>query len=41
MDAKTVVKKINELFDTKNKEVYYNESGITYNARKNVSKIGY
>ena len=41
MDALHVVERIDELFNIRNKEIYSNESGITYNADKKVNKIGY
>lgn len=41
MDVLHIVEKINDLFNVKNKEIYFSESGITYNADKKVEKIGY
>lgn len=41
MDALHVVERIDELFNIRNKKIYSNESGITYNADNKVNKIGY
>lgn len=41
MNVLHIVERINELFNIKNKEVYFSESGITYNADKEIKKIGY
>lgn len=41
MDALHIVERIDELFNIRNKEIYSNESGITYNADKKVNKTGY
>ncbi len=41
MNASQVAESINNLFTITNKEVYSNESGITYDAVKKVKKVGY
>jgi dinuclear metal center YbgI/SA1388 family protein len=41
MKVLDVVDRINSLFEVKNEEIYFNESGITYNAGREVKKIGY
>ncbi len=41
MDVSHIVKRINELFNVTSKEIFSNESGITYHAGKKVKKLGY
>ena len=41
MNVLHIVEKINEFFNITNKVVYFSESGITYNADKEVKKLGY
>lgn len=41
MDVSNVVERINELFNVTNKEIYSSESGVIYNAGKEVKKLGY
>lgn len=41
MDVLQIVKRINDLFNVTNKEVYNSESGITYHADRKVKKLGY
>jgi dinuclear metal center YbgI/SA1388 family protein len=41
MDVTYIVERINDLFNITNKEIYFSESGITYNADKKVKKLGY
>ncbi|RXJ02449.1 Nif3-like dinuclear metal center hexameric protein [Anaerobacillus alkaliphilus] len=41
MDVSHIVKGINDLFNTTSKEIYSKESGITYNADKQVKRLGY
>lgn len=41
MDATHIVERINGLFNVTNKEIYFNESGLTYHANKAVKKLGY
>ncbi|MER2037445.1 MAG: Nif3-like dinuclear metal center hexameric protein [Solibacillus sp.] len=41
MNVSQIVDKINELFNVTNKEIYTSESGITYDAKRRVKKIGY
>lgn len=41
MDVSHIVERINDFFEVNNKEVYSSESGITYQADKQVRKLGY
>lgn len=41
MDVTYIVEKINDLFNVASEKVYFSESGITYNAGKEVKKLGY
>ncbi|WP_130807186.1 Nif3-like dinuclear metal center hexameric protein [Senegalia massiliensis] len=41
MDVSYIVETIDDLFNVTNKEIYSNESGVTYKADKKIKKIGY
>lgn len=41
MEVSQIVERIKDLFVVTNKKIYFSESGITYDADKDVKKIGY
>ena len=41
MDVSYIVERIDELFNVTNKEIYFSASGVTFNAGKEIRKIGY